>query len=151
MAATDNLARVYQALQPAERVTLRLKALARGDAADAEHLARTCPVRSYRMLDAAYADRLQILQTFAIATCADLRCVWGKLIAVEVLWDCLQPLLDHQVECSALAFFAGYHFTREPEIGVAEPPGEGEPEPGDGDPVRDGPADAELQRHLDGL
>ena len=69
----DPLARNYHVLTPAERFSLALEAMARGDDPEFKRLQDTCPKLLYEHNDAEYRDRLQRAYLIALLACLNLR------------------------------------------------------------------------------
>ncbi|MGH8647390.1 MAG: hypothetical protein ACREX4_24190 [Gammaproteobacteria bacterium] len=60
---------LYERLAPEERLSLTIEALARGDGAEADRLADTCPQYTYRLPDCEYAMRTaDLIGLAALAT-----------------------------------------------------------------------------------
>ncbi len=57
---------IYWKLTSVERVALVFEALARKDLSEADRLVDTCEMKSYRMADAAYLQRLQVIHLAAL-------------------------------------------------------------------------------------
>jgi hypothetical protein len=72
-AVADALGRRYWTLTAAERFTLTLEALARGDRADADRLEDTCPKQTYSDNDAEFRDRLQRSYVIALLAMVNLQ------------------------------------------------------------------------------
>ncbi len=87
---TKGLAKFYDQLEPHERFRLVLRARARGDETEADRLGRMCPRKTYRMSDAAYADRLDLSGDYVLALLTELLPKLAKLRMVDtarVLFD----------------------------------------------------------------
>jgi hypothetical protein len=96
---------VYESLTPRERVVATLEAEARGDQAEARRLVETCPKRTYRMNDAAYAETMRgivnlaiflemelrgyaLAATYAMATdSAHLPALLAKMLTLHAAWE----------------------------------------------------------------
>jgi hypothetical protein len=98
---------LYPWLEPQERFTLLLKALARGDEAEALRLHGTCPRRSYTRQDGRFHGRVSLSFEIVTLVYADLRCVWGRLQALHWAMGVVHgSAADRHVD-AALAFLEG--------------------------------------------
>ncbi len=61
-----NMDGIYEKFTPVERVALLVEALARKDLSEADKLVDTCEMKTYRMADAAYQQRLQVIHLAAL-------------------------------------------------------------------------------------
>lgn len=79
--ATDPLARQYGALTAAERFSLMIEALARGDENDADRLEDSCPQKYYHMDDHEFRDRMKRAYLIALMVCLNMRQGLGQIRA----------------------------------------------------------------------
>jgi hypothetical protein len=83
----DALSRNYTQLTGAERFTLMLEAMARGDEAEADRLEDSCPKLTYRHNDAEFRDRLQRSYVIALLACLNLQRLLAVVTAGVVFRD----------------------------------------------------------------
>jgi len=105
--ATDPPAKLYDQFAPAERLTLVLEAMARGDVAEAERLQRSCPRKSYTQADAQYEERFSMAFDILAVVTIDLRCMWGKLHVLRWVLGEVREMATAQNINAAFAFLDG--------------------------------------------
>ena len=76
---TAPLVRQYAKIEPAERFRLVVRALARDDRAEFEHLCQTCPTKMYRASDAEYSGRFDAAKFVTLLFSVDMARALGKL------------------------------------------------------------------------
>ncbi len=75
---------VYENLMPRQRIIASIEALARGDEEERQRLIKTCPKKIYRQNDAAFVERIEALETMALAVECDLRgCALDYFLALK--------------------------------------------------------------------
>lgn len=63
---------IYENLTPHQRILTTFEAYARGDKEEVERLQRTCPIKSYKLRDIAYSDKMIRIRNIALAIEYDL-------------------------------------------------------------------------------
>lgn len=105
---TSGVARHYDALTPDERLGAVLRAVARGDNAEARRLGAACPKKQYAMSDAAYADRLDLSLELTLVLLVDLAGRLGKLHMVGVTRSLLDAAGDRAADLALGAYERGF-------------------------------------------
>lgn len=104
---SQTMEKLYDTFSPAERLTLFLQALDRGDEAEAQRLWRSCPRRTYEQADAAFADRHQVAFDTAAVMAADLRHLCGRVRALHWARGLIEVLTTHGTVIAGMAFEEG--------------------------------------------
>ena len=76
---------VYESLTPRQRIIATIEAWARGDEAEGQRLAKTCPKVTCRRNESAYVERIKVLKYMA-------------------------TVIEYDMRGAALSFFAGAYF-----------------------------------------
>jgi hypothetical protein len=104
------MTRNYEQFSGPERLTLAMEALARGDQAEADRLAGSCPRKQYTMREAAYGNRLDTAFDIMCIACIDLRALWCKLDTLEfAIISARYMATSHQITAT-FAFMEGEGF-----------------------------------------
>ena len=112
MAKTDAIARLYDQLDPKERLALVLEARARGDEAEEQRLRSTCPRRVYSMPDAAFTDREDMCFARMALALADLRGLMCELRGLHNVIDALGDLSQPFEHAAMVSFLQGARYGR---------------------------------------
>lgn len=104
---SNGIEKMYETFSPAERLTLFLQAMARGDEGEAQRLWRSCPRRTYEQADVAFADRHQVAFDTAAVMAADLRHQCGRVRALRWGRELVGALTAYQGMIADLAFEEG--------------------------------------------
>ncbi len=107
---TDLGAKLYDQFAPAERHTLMLEALARGDEAEAVRLKDACPRKDYTQADAGFVDRREVAFEIMLVACIDLRSMWAKLHTLQWATGEGRRLATWQQINATMAFLDGEQF-----------------------------------------
>ena len=100
----DNL---LDRLKPQERLTLYIEAMARDDAAESSRLQSSCPRSSYTGPDPRFYQRLTMAFDVMAVVTIDLRCMWGKLHALQWALETARTVATAQNVTAAPAFLDG--------------------------------------------
>ena len=103
-----DLSKHYNTLTPHERFQLALKATARGDENEAEQLHRTCPKKTYRMNEADYTARHEILERFIAGFLSNIEQARGKLMVHQCMQESLKYILGRAEDEIYSAYYFGY-------------------------------------------
>ena len=112
MAGTDAIARLYDQLNPRERLALVLEARARGDETEEQRLRSTCPRRVYSMPDAAFTDREDMCFARMALALADLRGLMCELRGLHHVIDTLEDLSRPFEHAAMVSFLQGARYGR---------------------------------------
>jgi hypothetical protein len=111
VAYRPNADRLYETFKPPERLTLLLEAMARDDAAEAQRLTDSCPVKSYSGPDHGFHGRLDMAFCTVAVVCIDLRAMWAKLHMLHwVVGEVVPNLATAQQITATLAFVEGEQY-----------------------------------------
>jgi hypothetical protein len=103
----EDLSRHYEWLLPAERLTLTLEALGRGDEQEIGRLQTSGPRKSYTQADPRYVHRIDAAFDLMAVTCVELRGMMGKLHALEWAKDAYLSACSAHNVVAVLAFVDG--------------------------------------------
>ena len=95
-AQTARLVRQYTNIAPEERFRLVVRALARDDRAEFEHLCQTCPTKMYRASDAEYSGRLDAAKFVTLIFSVDMARALGKLEMADAVAN-FAPVISAKV------------------------------------------------------
>ena len=112
MAKTDAIARLYNQLDPKERLALVLEAKAREDETEEQRLRSTCPRRVYSMPDAAFGDREEMCFARMALALADLRGLMCELRGLYHVIDTLEDLSRPFEHAAMVSFLQGARYGR---------------------------------------
>ena len=112
MAGTDAIARLYDQLNPKERLALVLEAKARGDETEEQRLRSACPRRVYSMPDAAFGDREDMCFARMALALADLRGLMCELRGLHQVIDALGDLSQPFEQAAMVSFLQGARYGR---------------------------------------
>jgi hypothetical protein len=93
----------YARLRPEERFRAVLEAGARGDDREREALVASAPLRTYRLSDGAYLDRVDASRDLALAVAVDLGPRVARLRCLELLCELLADVMAAAAEADAVA------------------------------------------------
>lgn len=105
MAQVDKL---YQHFAPAERLTLTLEAMARGDTDEAMRLRHTCPVRLYEFPDQAFDRPREFIWELAVIVAGDLGTMNAKLSIFASFGEMAPYLTSPHAMAAEFSFMAGW-------------------------------------------
>jgi hypothetical protein len=144
--STGPVTKLYEQFEPAERLTLMLEAMARGDEGEAERLGGSCPRGSYTQRDVRFTERVDTAFDIMAIACVDLRCLWGKVSTLEWATAAARQMATHHQITATFAFMDGECFgTKRPQLDFfsrdREPDGDGDDDDDSGIEQADEPAE----------
>ena len=108
--ASDPVSRHYAALTPAERFSLTIEAMARGDGNDADKLEDTCPRFNYYSEDVEYRDRMK--RAYLIALLATINLKWRveQVRAAQMFCELHEHFAEGPTLVATTAFLFGRQY-----------------------------------------
>jgi hypothetical protein len=122
-----NYDKLYGRLDPPERLTLLVEAMARGDEAEADRLEDACPAHNYHLQDLEYRDRMRRAYTISLLVTLNMRQGLGQIRAAVAFSEVYRDFAHWPALAVRGAFLFGRAYARwEADGGECEPVPAGE-------------------------